>query len=318
MRTAVVWLAVFACFVGTGSAHADETEDMAALAKKIGAEFKDFSPAKMSSLKLMTGKETDADLAAVLALKPKRLSDLNLQYGEKLTAAQLAKIADLPALSHLTLPQRSTDGALDRFAARLPSVRYLHLRHTKITAAGLKGLAGSELIFIDLTHAPVNDDCWKELAKLPALKDVLFAESPLKGTGVKQLAVLKQLEHLMFYNCKLTDAAVAELAEITSLRNLELDGTAVTDKGLVALGKMKGLSQLSLGNTKVTDAGLAALAGLDELGSLDLSNTAVTDAGLQKLAGLKKLGVLVVTGTKVTEAGAKRLKDACPNCTVLR
>ena len=99
---------------------------------------------------------------------------------------------------------------------------------------------------------------------------------------------------------------------------VNLGGTTVTDAGLKELAGLKSLSTLYLDSTKVTDAGVKELAGLKNLTALDLFNTQVTDAGLKELAGLKNLTTLFLSNTQVTDAGVRELKQALPNCQIVK
>jgi hypothetical protein len=48
------------------------------------------------------------------------------------------------------------------------------------------------------------------------------------------------------------------------------------------------------------------------------NNTRVTDEGLKELKELKQLTILSLTDTKVTDAGVKLLRDALPNCGIIK
>ena len=100
-----------------------------------------------------------------------------------------------------------------------------------------------------------------------------------------------------------------------SLTGVFLTNSEISDAGLENL---KGLTQLHIYNTKVSDAGLENLKGLTQLRSLYLTDTRVTDAGLIHLRGLTQLQYLLLSHTKVSDAGVKKLKQALPNCQILR
>ena len=121
-----------------------------------------------------------------------------------------------------------------------------------------------------------------------------------------------------FRGTKVTDAGMKPLKGLIGLYNLSRDSTKVTDAGLEHLKGLTHLTILNLTDTKVTDAGLTHLKGLTSLHHLTLIQTDVTDAGLEHLKGLKNLQSLYVNDTEVTDEGVKKLKQALPNCRIIR
>ena len=49
-----------------------------------------------------------------------------------------------------------------------------------------------------------------------------------------------------------------------------------------------------------------------------LDNGAITDAGLEYLKNLRNLRSVTMQGTKVTQAGVDKLKEALPECEIVR
>jgi len=69
---------------------------------------------------------------------------------------------------------------------------------------------------------------------------------------------------------------------------------------------------------EVTDAELVHLKELTNLRFLWLISSKVTDAGLVHLKELTKLRTLIIEDTQVTDDGVDKLKQAFPNCKILR
>ncbi len=92
----------------------------------------------------------------------------------------------------------------------------------------------------------------------------------------------------------------------------------VTDAGLKHIEDLPRLEWLHLDDTQVTDAGLEHLAALVQLRHLSLNGTRITDAGLKSLHGLPQLHEMYLVRTLVTDAGVRELKQAIPNCKVIR
>jgi WD40 repeat protein len=117
---------------------------------------------------------------------------------------------------------------------------------------------------------------------------------------------------------QVTDADLKGLKNLKSLQMLNLGLTQVTDACLEELRDLKSLHTLNIPFTKVTDEGLKYLKDLQQLQILNLAVTRVTDTGLRSLKGLKSLRLLDLTRTQVTEVGLKDIKEALPQCQVIK
>ena len=143
-------------------------------------------------------------------------------------------------------------------------------------------------------------------------------ESKLTDAGLAHVAALANLKWLNLDGVGVTDSGLENLKNLSSLEKLVLSNTAVTDAGLIHLHGLANLESLDLDGTTVTDAGLAHLVSLSKLRALSLIDTAVTDGGLDHLAGLPGLESAALLGTEVTESGVASLKQALPDCVVIR
>ena len=117
---------------------------------------------------------------------------------------------------------------------------------------------------------------------------------------------------------QVTDADLRGVTNLKSLQTLNLGVTRVTDACLKEVKDLKDLQALQVAGTQVTDEGLKNVAGLQELQILNLAATRVTDAGLENLKGLKRLRLLDLTATQVTDAGLKHIREALPQCRVIK
>lgn len=68
----------------------------------------------------------------------------------------------------------------------------------------------------------------------------------------------------------------------------------------------------------VDDAALALLRGFPELRSLDLRDTRVTDRSVRRLMALSGLQRLDLRGARITDQGERELREALPDCEILR
>lgn len=140
------------------------------------------------------------------------------------------------------------------------------------------------------------------------------------GGSVRPIAQNDDRKEVSFYlqGAAIKDADIAPVAQLKKVAYLHLGKTSVTDAGLSALKGLADLEQLHLEGTKITDKGLANLKDLKKLTYLNIYNTEVSDAGLANLAGLTSLKSLYLWQTKVTDDGVKKLKQALPNCQVVK
>ena len=136
----------------------------------------------------------------------------------------------------------------------------------------------------------------------------------MSPTGQKLLHLIGLGEQRL----SLSDAALVHLKGLTNLQTLNLHGTKITDAGLVHLKGLTKLQTLDLWDTKITDAGLVHLKGLTKLTWLNLPGTKITDAGLIHLQELPRLETLNLLYTKVTDAGIAELKQALPDCKIIK
>src|SRR5215469_585809 len=75
--------------------------------------------------------------------------------------------------------------------------KVVDLRHTEVTDADLKCLAGlQKLNRLDLSATKVTDAGLKELAALKELNTLNLSATRVTGTGLKELVVLKKLTTL--------------------------------------------------------------------------------------------------------------------------
>ena len=75
--------------------------------------------------------------------------------------------------------------------------------------------------------------------------------------------------------------------------------------------------EVDLRDTQITDAKLVHLSGLNKLEWLGLPSQ-ITDTGLVHIKGLTHLQGLTLVDSQISDAGITELKQALPNCTVLR
>ena len=120
----------------------------------------------------------------------------------------------------------------------------------ELTEADLEKV--TELSFSHNTR--ITDECLKEVAKLPRLKDLGLWDTKITDAGRKEVAKLTQLERINLGGTKITDRGLREVSKLTKLTYLNLRYISrITNAGLKELVKCKQLRELYLGHTQITD-----------------------------------------------------------------
>lgn len=264
-----------------------------------------------------------------LDLRSTRVTDTGMEY-----------VAGLKNLRSLSLPSDITDKGFVH-VARLTNLETLILDITKIDDDGLKHLGnltrlksvslpwqvtGAGLVHLKrlanlrdlVVPEKTSDDDLEHVAHLHRLKLLYLSGRPIGDEGLRHVRSLTRLEELHLGYTEVTAVGLERLGQLHQLRKLDLAGPQTSDAFLVRLQAMRNLEELDLRETQVTDSGLRHLARLTELKSLELASTPVGDAGVVHLRALRNLESLGLWNTKVTAEGVRKLKQALPNCQVVR
>jgi hypothetical protein len=225
----------------------------------------------------------------------------------------------------------------------LPDLRYLVLSDQRhITDAGLAQIGQLQrLELLTVGGCPgITDAGLAPLSQLERLANVNFPGSAIKGSGLVHLRS-KNMRQLGLRSTRLNDASFTIIARMTELEELSVSHTLISDAALAQLAGLRKLKSLDVGNSMIGDAGLKHLAAAqDTLETLDVSNTQVSPFGLLELERFKNLKTLALNGRladwgyealirlpslqalyvddKLSPAAEAHIKQALPNCTILR
>ena len=169
-------------------------------------------------------------------------------------------------------------------------------------------------------HVAITDTGLAHL-KGTQLKGLYFScDDQITEAGLAHLAEMPQLQWLSFSGPNPTDTWLEHIKGLTHLQGLKLYGCdQITDTGMENLQGMVHLENLDLSGTKITDAGLTYLSGMTKMQYLYVQSTNITDAGLTHLERLTQLEQLVLLNCEqITDIGIQKLKDALPQCKVIR
>lgn len=206
--------------------------------------------------------------------------------------------------------------ALLSVLGKLSHLRTLTLENYK-TRIETRG-DGSKVTVDARTGIDVTDAGLEHLKGLSRLRVLSMAKSKVTDAGVEHLKGLKALQELDLGYAKITEVGLKCLKGLPNLRTLKLYCIDLTDSDMRHLARFSQLQSLNVSKTKITDAGLASLVRLRQLRDLRIACTEVTDAGLEHIKRLPELRSLYLKDTKVTDQGVQRLREALPDCEIVR
>ncbi len=91
----------------------------------------------------------------------------------------------------------------------------------------------TQLIWLDLSHSPVNDEFLAHIPGLYSLTRLNLNSTGITDEGIQYIGMLENLEHLSISETAVTDAALEILAELPNLKNLYLWQTKVSEEGFL-------------------------------------------------------------------------------------
>jgi len=236
------------------------------------------------------GERREPDLAIVASSA--KLDALSLR-GTKFTDEYMARLRELPSLTHLDLSDTAITSASLHYLSRFSSLRRLQLNRTGITTfpdafiptlASLKSLelancrlqgdalarlsSGKSLEYLDLRGVCLSSDAISAIAQLRGLTHLMIELNPpqsnnscppLPAAAWARLEVLKTLEFIDISNSSCSDASLRRLCNLPKLSYLTLIGNPITDDGLLCLHQLDAPREIFLQNTKVTLGGVQDL-----------------------------------------------------------
>lgn len=187
------------------------------------------------------------------------LRDLRVK-GPQLTDEGLRNVADLPRLTHLSIPYSA-----------------------KITDRGMSYLKTLNLELLSIADDSINDvglACLKDMTTLTCLK----AGSPtghITDAGLKYLSALTNLNELWLIKSDITDAGILEnLQGLTKVQQFRAFGSShVTAKCLQAFPNV---NAIWLSGKQITDADLRIIAQMPKLVFVSLTDTSITAAAAEE------------------------------------
>lgn len=264
---------------------------------------------------------SSAQALVELPNRPFHIVSVSLREKKHLTGGDLGSLRGLMKLESLDLSHSGVTS--DGLAAlqNLPRLKELILFGCPVSDEGLRHLkAFPGLERLDLWNAPITDGGLVHLKHLPNLRSLQLSYTRITDSGLRRLAELATLESLTFApTAGVTNGGLEHLQALPALHSLTLGHSdRLGDRTLEVVKGMKGLRRLTLWELPITDEGMKHLTGMTRLTDLQITNAPITDDGLGHLTGLKELRNLSVPKTRITEDGIRKLKQALPDCTIVR
>lgn len=179
---------------------------------------------------------TNDDLAAIAALPPGAIQNLNLGLTE-VTTDGLAVLEHWPGLRDLSLAESLYDDEAMPHLGRCLALRHLNLLQAHITDRGIEHLRG-----------------------LPALEELALGDNArLSDTALLHIAELPRLRTLILRGVEISDVGVDYLARAQGLKRLWIGAPMVTDEAVPLLARHRGLEELVLLQTSISPSGMRAL-----------------------------------------------------------
>jgi len=235
--------------------------------------------------------------------------------------ADLAALAAIPTLAHVSLPHAVDDEAVRHLQA-CKRLHGLTLGYRDISVDEIERLSGwKNLRRLTVTHATLSDAALEALAKLDSVQQLDLVACGLTDDRLAHLKLPPKLAKLSLQQNDIAGPGLVYLAN-TGVTALNLMYTDIGDETIRHLADLVRVTDLDLQHCeKITDAGIrsGALQGIQQLKKLNFrGQRKITDASLDDLAKFGHLESLGVRSVGITNAGVERLKQEMPKTFVFR
>lgn len=176
-------------------------------------------------LQPLAGKENLKSLFLILAALPEPSNEF------------LEWIQSLAGLENLSLRGPKFTAAIGDSLNKLPQLKALEIRETKVTAEILAPLqASSSLLKLDLSDNPrITDQFFEVTTFWPLLHELNLGNTAICDSSVNSLLHFTRLEILSLENTKITDQSLPILMQMTQLTWLNLRNTNISFLGALDL-----------------------------------------------------------------------------------
>jgi len=174
-----------------------------------------------------------------------------------LLSASLLHAQEDKALAEAVAKVNATGASLAPISAEAKTYRFTALNVAKeFGDAGLAPLAplADKISSLDLARTKVTDAGLAGIAGMKNLTELHLENTGIGDAGLDHVKGLTGLEYLNLYGTKVTDAGLAKLSGLTKLKSLYLWQSTVTKNGVAALKKSLAATHINIGWTAEDDA----------------------------------------------------------------
>jgi len=174
-----------------------------------------------------------------------------------LLSASLLHAQENKALAEAVAKVNATGASLAPISAGAMTYRFTALNVAKeFGDSGLAPLAplADKISSLDLARTKVTDAGLAGLAGMKNLTELHLENTGIGDAGLDHVKGLTGLEYLNLYGTKVTDTGLAKLNGLTKLKSLYLWQSTVTKNGVAALKKSLAATHISIGWTTEDDA----------------------------------------------------------------
>lgn len=198
--------------------------------------------------------------------------------------------------------------------AKLSGLRWLYIRDTRITGAGLAPIGQLENLEILNYDAHYSDGQGNVKSMAPSRLGDKLTMHGFDDDSIKVLASCQKLHSVSLSMCPITYRSLLTLGQLKNLETLAIQDIEVTDKGLELFTNLKQLRWLSIGNywsgSQVNDRAAAKLARIEGLTSLSLRGSQITAKSLESFASMPNLEYLSVEEVDFAPDDFKKLSGS--------
>ncbi|MFZ4593791.1 MAG: c-type cytochrome domain-containing protein [Verrucomicrobiaceae bacterium] len=174
-----------------------------------------------------------------------------------LLSASLLHAQEDKALAEAVAKVNATGASLAPISAGAMTYRFTALNVAKeFGDSGLAPLAplADKISSLDLARTKVTDAGLAGLAGMKNLTELHLENTGIGDAGLDHVKGLTGLEYLNLYGTKVTDTGLAKLSGLTKLKSLYLWQSTVTKNGVAALKKSLAATHINIGWTTEDDA----------------------------------------------------------------
>lgn len=257
---------------------------------------------------------------------PPQVSETSAEPQPPMPSAEMAPMTPPPVTPPVQTPEQFVAELMQKPSEQITEADLIRLAESTPANQQVKALS--------LKGAAVTRNGLAQIGRLPELRKLILAGTPVLPADWSALSTAVQLEELDAEATGLDDTTIAALSFLVNLKSLNISRTSVTDAGFQALVGMRKLESIVCSGLRISGAGFEAFTSkyansplkhinvsntnfgsngfehIDGMKSLESFAAGTSDSSDQKIQGLKnfrKLKELLLQGNQISDQGLKFL-----------